>query len=95
MFQHVQPLLAFGLGGQEIVLLLALGVLLFGRNLPTLGRTIGKTITEVRRGIKGDEDDVEGPAQNKAPVACEPIRPPQRITTPAPRFEEPAPPPMV
>jgi len=39
-----------GLGTQEIMLLLVLGVLLFGRNLPQLGRSLGKTVTEFKRG---------------------------------------------
>src|SRR5438045_781215 len=50
----------FGLGTQEIMLLLVLGVLLFGRNLPALGRSLGKTVTEFKRGVKGMEDDFEG-----------------------------------
>ena len=49
----------FGLGTQEIMLLLVLGVLLFGRNLPSLGRSLGKTVTEFKRGVKGLEDDFE------------------------------------
>jgi len=95
MLQPIQPLLAFGLGGQEIVLLLVLGVLLFGRKLPELGRSVGKTVTEFKKGMKGLEDDVEGTAQNKAPVEPEPVRPPQRITSSAPKFDDSAPPPKV
>jgi sec-independent protein translocase protein TatA len=79
----------FGLGGQEILLLLVLGVLLFGRKLPELGRSVGKTFVEFKKGVKGLEDEVEsaGTAQ-KAAVEPEPVRPPQRVTATAPKFED-------
>lgn len=53
----------FGLpGGMEWVIILAIVLLLFGpRNLPRLGKSIGKTIRGVREGVEGkiDEDDDE------------------------------------
>ena len=85
------PLFGFlGLGTQEIMLLLVLGVLLFGRNLPQLGRSLGKTVTEFKRGVKGLEDDFE-PTAGGTPktVEPEPVRPPQRVTTAsAPKFDD-------
>lgn len=86
----------FGLGGQEILLLLVLGVLLFGRKLPELGRSVGKTFVEFKKGVKGLEDEVES-AGNPQAKAAEPeaIRPPQRVTASAPKFEDVAPPPKV
>jgi sec-independent protein translocase protein TatA len=80
-----------GLGTQEIMLLLVLGVLLFGRNLPSLGRSLGKTVTEFKRGVKGLEDDFEpaaGGANTTRVVEPEPVRPPQRVTSSAPKFED-------
>lgn len=88
-----QPLFGFfGLGTQEIMLLLVLGVLLFGRNLPSLGRSLGKTVTEFKKGVKGLEDDLE-PTTSRT-IEPEPVRPPQRVTSTAPKFED-APPPKV
>lgn len=86
----------FGLGGQEILLLLVLGVLLFGRKLPELGRSVGKTFVEFKKGVKGLEDEVES-AGNPQAKAAEPeaIRPPQRVTASAPKFEDAVPPPKV
>src|SRR5215208_2038560 len=80
----------FGLGTQEIMLLLVLGVLLFGRNLPSLGRSLGKTVTEFKRGVKGLEDDMEPTAGGTTTrtVDPEPVRPPQRVTSSAPKFED-------
>jgi sec-independent protein translocase protein TatA len=78
-----------GLGGQEILLLVVLGVLLFGRKLPEVGRSLGKTFVEFKKGVKGLEDEVEnvGNTQQR-PMEPEPIKPPQRITSTAPKFED-------
>lgn len=78
-----------GLGMQEILLLLLLGVLLFGRKLPDIGRSLGKTVVEFKKGVKGLEDEVSGDAAvNRAAIEPEPVRPPQRITASAPKFED-------
>jgi sec-independent protein translocase protein TatA len=45
------------LGTQEILLLLVVGVLLFGRRLPEIGRYLGKGIVEFKKGLKGLEDE--------------------------------------
>src|SRR5580704_8772764 len=90
------PLFAsiFNLGAGEIVVLLVLGVLLFGRRLPEVGRYLGKGIVEFKKGIKGLEDDFDvghhAPAmqmRQEAP-APEQIRAPQRIAATAPKFED-------
>jgi sec-independent protein translocase protein TatA len=88
------PLFAsiFNLGAGEIVVLLVLGVLLFGRRLPEVGRYIGKGIVEFKKGIKGLEDDVEGlsahHSPSSSPAAIEPPRPPQRVGITAPKFQD-------
>lgn len=46
------------LGGTEVMVLLALGVLLFGGRLPQIMRKLGQGVTEFRRGVQGIEDDV-------------------------------------
>lgn len=80
----------FNLGGQEMLILLILGVLLFGRKLPEVGRYLGKGIVEFKKGIKGLEDDYESSAapSRQEPLPLEQPRPPQRITTSAPKFED-------
>ncbi len=72
----------FGIGGQEIVMLLVLGMLLFGAShLPRLGRSAGKTVTAFKNGLQGIEDDIESAGNPKTSrVEPEPIRPPQRLT---------------
>jgi sec-independent protein translocase protein TatA len=77
----------FGLGGQELLLLAVLGILLFGRKLPEVGRSLGRTMVEFKKGMKGLEDEVETSAARPA-VEPEPVRPPQRITQSAPKFTD-------
>jgi sec-independent protein translocase protein TatA len=78
----------FNLGTQEILILLALGVLLFGRKLPEVGRYLGKGIVEFKKGIKGLEDDVEGGTAARQDQVLEAPRPPQRVSATAPKFED-------
>src|SRR4051812_954655 len=86
------PLLAagfLGLGGMELLILVILGVLLFGRKLPEVGRSLGKGIVEFKKGLKGLEDEVEGSATAaKVETPIEAPRPPQRIASTAPKFDE-------
>jgi sec-independent protein translocase protein TatA len=78
-----------GLGMQEILVLLLLGVLLFGRKLPDIGRSLGKTVVEFRKGVKGLEDEVSGHAPVSRPaIEPDPVRLPQRITASAPAFAD-------
>lgn len=43
----------------EIVIILGLALLLFGKRLPEVGRSLGRGIIEFKKGIKGIEDDIE------------------------------------
>jgi sec-independent protein translocase protein TatA len=56
----VGVLAALGLpGGAEWILILAFGLLIFGKRLPEVGRSLGKGIVEFKKGLKGVEDEVE------------------------------------
>lgn len=39
----------FGLGALEIVLVAAIAVMIYGKRLPEVGRTVGKTMGDLRR----------------------------------------------
>jgi sec-independent protein translocase protein TatA len=84
------PVFAWTLGGTEMIVLLVIGVLLFGRKLPEVGRYLGKGIVEFKKGIKGLEDEVDSPSamprQDAPPL--EAPRPPQRVASSAPKFED-------
>jgi len=48
----------FGLGTTEVVVLMALGLLLFGNRLPDLARSLGKTVVEFRKSMHGLEEEL-------------------------------------
>lgn len=72
----------FGLGPQEILLLVVAGVLLFGRKLPEIAGQVGKALVSFKRTVQGVEEDV-----TRAVVAAPEVRLPQRVAATAPRFE--------
>lgn len=76
-------LLAFGMpGGMEWVVLLVIGLLIFGRRLPEVGRSLGRGIVEFKKGVKGIEDEIDE-ASGERPRAD------QRLETrETPRIEE-------
>lgn len=47
------------IGWPEMVILAVLGVLIFGKRLPEVGKSIGKGIVEFKKGIAGIDDEVE------------------------------------
>jgi sec-independent protein translocase protein TatA len=52
-------LFAFSMPGTtEMIILLVLGLLLFGGRLPEVGRSIGKSLVEFRKGLRGLKEDV-------------------------------------
>jgi sec-independent protein translocase protein TatA len=88
----MSPTFAFlNLSPIEILALLGLGVLLFGRNLPQVGRSLGRTLVEFKKTFSGMEEELTNPssAPNYNSMPVEQPRPPQRVTTTAPKFEDP------
>ena len=63
------PLAAFGFGGQELILLLIIVLVLFGgTKLPSLARGLGQSIKEFKKHSRDDEEEkpvVSKPAETK------------------------------
>ncbi len=78
----------FTLSPWEIIIILGVGVLLFGKKLPEVGRYLGKGIVEFKKGMKGLEDEIDTASSRPEPPALEQPRPPQRVMTTAPKFED-------
>jgi sec-independent protein translocase protein TatA len=56
----------FSLGWPEIILAGTVAVLLFGKRLPEVGRSLGRGIIELKKGLRGIADDVETTGQEKS-----------------------------
>ncbi len=48
-----------GFGMTEALVLGLLGVLIFGKRLPEVGRSVGRGIVEFKKGLAGVDDEVE------------------------------------
>ena len=55
-----------GIGWPEILILGLVGLLIFGRRLPEVGRSLGKGIVEFKKGLSGMEDELDAAARSEA-----------------------------
>jgi sec-independent protein translocase protein TatA len=54
------------IGMTEWIIILVIMLLLFGRRLPEVGKSLGKGIVEFKKGLKGVEEEIET-ASNRPP----------------------------
>jgi len=57
------------LGPMELAILAGICLLFFGNRLPSVMRSLGKSVTEFKKGVSGVEDDIDHAvtADKKAP----------------------------
>jgi len=84
----MSPLFGFiGLGPVELCIVAVIGVLVFGRKLPEVGRYLGKGIVEFKKGIKGIEDDVDMGSSSSSNQQVDQPKAPQKMAASTPKFE--------
>ncbi len=47
------------LGGTELMVVAFVALLVFGNRLPSVMRSLGKSVTEFKKGVSGIEDDID------------------------------------
>lgn len=78
----------FGLGPFELMIVGVVALLLFGKRLPEVARSLGKGIVEFKKGVRGIEDEVSDSVYNRETARRpEPHTDTQDVT--APKFEPP------
>jgi sec-independent protein translocase protein TatA len=73
-----------GIGPWEVLIVLGVGVLLFGKRLPEVGRSLGKGIVEFKKGLKGVEEEIDEASSRPSSRGSE------RMSSEAPKFELPS-----
>ncbi len=59
------------LGWGEILVIALFAVLIFGRRLPEVGRSLGRGLVEFKKGLKGVKDDVGEATREARDIASE------------------------
>lgn len=72
-------------GPFEMMLLAGLGLLIFGKRLPEVGKNIGRGIVEFKKGLKEAENEISSdlPASSPAPAQL----PPAATVQTAPKYK--------
>jgi sec-independent protein translocase protein TatA len=84
------PMIAmFGIGPQEMIIVGIVAVLLFGKRLPEVARSLGKGVVEFKKGVAGIEDDLRSDNSRTASNRSRYSDIDDRDEATAPRFEPP------
>lgn len=65
------------IGWQELLILLAIALLLFGSRLPEVARSMGKSVVEFKKGLNGVTDEIDNAGnQTRVQQPLPPAQPP-------------------
>lgn len=78
----------FGAHPVEMIIVGVIALLLFGKRLPEVARSLGKGITEFKKGVRGIEDEVDTSSSSSRP-SSRPMAEDRPVETTAPKFEPP------
>jgi sec-independent protein translocase protein TatA len=80
-----------GIGWTEMVILGIIGLLLFGKRLPEVARSLGKGMMEFKKGMYDIQDDVSSASNSRSFTSSQsrPIPADTREEATAPKFEPP------
>lgn len=82
-------------GLPEMIVFGIIALLLFGKRLPEVARSLGKGIVEFKKGLRGIDEDANASyynsGSNNAPAqaSARPAPPEERVEATAPKFEPP------
>jgi sec-independent protein translocase protein TatA len=53
------------IGATELIIILLIALLLFGRRLPEVGRGLGRSIAEFKKGLKDTKEEIDKDSSDK------------------------------
>ena len=76
-------MLAFIPHGPELIIVGFVALLIFGNRLPSVMRSLGKSVTEFKKGVSGIEEEIDQ-AGKTTPAAVPPPSPAAAVNEPSP-----------
>lgn len=79
------------LGVPEMIVIGIIALLLFGKRLPEVARSLGKGVVEFKKGLRGIDDEVDAAVykKNESSNSSRPAPVEEKIEAAAPKFEPP------
>ncbi len=77
----------FGLSPVELIVIGSIAVLLFGSRLPSVARSMGKSVTEFKKGLRGIDEELDTSTSNSRRVTSSYAE--DREEPSVPKFEPP------
>jgi len=65
MFDIMYNIFAWSIGTPELIVILLIALILFGRKLPDVARSLGRSLNEFKKGMKETQDDIDNKLDDK------------------------------